>query len=748
MPRRRDAEDEALPPETSKPRQARLFSESSGDEAPVARATEADAPEAPEASAPDDRASKARRALAEARAARQRGSVSAAQPPAPDTAAWPGPTCRAAAEAIFSGMAVCSTRLASRHYRVPRGYLTKLGWLGAHLSLKAEAHGLRQLLGWLEEGVARGAFRARRFSWLRMYDETPTKCWTHEVASTGDLIGQATGAKVMAAQLAFSFVFEDLRSQEALDSSGASRQVMVHGKLRTRLRSLASQHAPIVLQSIMEEMSPPPDVRALVERIFPRRAILRQADLHRSNGAAERGATALEKWPSALFRCSMHRTRTAELSSIMLDHVTESFFLNFTLTLRRQPDALRTFRARVQLHARANVRFILGPPPRDVQKWRAQAADVLFRKEPHDLLSVARKFCWDHVLNGDGRVQGCLIHHCPGHACCPRGEIDAIEKICGPHGIQIFLRTPTQFPRKSWTGQWEVAALVTQMELHHGLISHNFAPVAALAKQKAEQTLARAEEMLRTSAAAAAAAATGAEAPPDVAPISDSARWAEENQQRCGDISAFLAASGATLRMCRMLELLIFCRQVKQETLKRHGALWTTQRMHAAMADPSSHPYRDYVVSHAADAPEARQACQDIAHRLTRSTHTLECPDPDDTRGALYWRMLARLGASLHRLVIMEQRRYPWRLFKLLQDPNAADAILEDYQSCPHILDPMSLEHLEAFPRADLLRGHDSLAELASMAELITDSTAAIERGHATTKRNSRGKDPLIYSNT
>jgi hypothetical protein len=198
-----------------------------------------------------------------------------------------------------------------------------------------------------------------------MYDETPARAWTHIIKPAGELEGHAAVAKVIASLLSFSMVLDvsgelddsQLSSCDCSEagasgmstSASASQSLVLWGGFHQKLAAMASQTQEIVLQAIRSTMTLQGKLRQTVEELFPVTVILRQSDLHRSGIAAEREETRQRRsWVSALFRCCMHRVRTAELCTITLDHRTEAFFLNYTLVLRQQPEAMRAYRARVE----------------------------------------------------------------------------------------------------------------------------------------------------------------------------------------------------------------------------------------------------------------------------------------------------------------------------------------------------------------------------------------------------------------
>ena len=154
-----------------------------------------------------------------------------------------------------------------------------------------------------------------------------------------------------------------------------------------------------------------------------------------------------------MFRCSMHRARTAEIRTLVIDGYAESFLLNYALMLR-QPDVARTLRERVRTWARRALKVYYCDPPPEVQSWRAAMSAVMF--------------------SGAGGQ----------HA-------DTLRKLLGPQGILSLLDPmPRPFPRRSWQGQAACMGHIIQQEARHGMISLNFRPLAQAAKRKADEALA------------------------------------------------------------------------------------------------------------------------------------------------------------------------------------------------------------------------------------------------------------------
>ena len=107
----------------------------------------------------------------------------------------------------------------------------------------------------------------------------------------------------------------------------------------------------------------------------------------------------------------------------------------------------------------------------------------------------------------------------------------------------------------------------------------------------------------------------------------------------------------------------------------------------------------------------------------------------------LRFRRMSRAGAALYELVYCEQRIYPWKLFGVLEDASYADEVAEDAATCMNLLDPITRQHLHAYPNAEALRTKESICEVQAVADNVTEHTGRIERGHAYDKRANRGKD-------
>ena len=427
---------------------------------------------------------------------------------------WSTPAEEKAARALLYEPILASRKAAGRMLHIDYRKMQRWATTAACLMMDAERAAFAHLLAEIARLHSEGVLQPTLFIWGRMYDETPVRHWTH-VLKDGQMQGQTSIAKVMAALLTFSMVVE-VSPTRALDTgsvpcgmigapdgdppppccfAGApeaahpqgrqdrSRFVIIRGSLGARLASMGQQTAGIVRESIRQIMSLQPDEKSTADAVFTRKCILRETDLHKSGLAAERALAKDDpSWASIMFRCGMHRARTAELLTSSLDSKTESFFLNCTLVLRQQPDAMRSFRERVDAWVTKALKVYHGAPPPAVREWRQTMRPLLFSGNTTHVSEAARQHCWDHVLNGDGRVRDEVQHFCEGPACCPKGRQDTLTKVLGPYGVGALLSPmPKTFPRRSWHGQCEVVSHVLLIECTHGMLSQSFKTVEAAA---------------------------------------------------------------------------------------------------------------------------------------------------------------------------------------------------------------------------------------------------------------------------
>ena len=94
-----------------------------------------------------------------------------------------------------------------------------------------------------------------------------------------------------------------------------------------------------------------------------------------------------------------------------------------------------------------------------------------------------------------------------------------------------------------------------------------------------------------------------------------------------------------------------------------------------------------------------------------------------------------RCAAICYELIIQRTLAFPYRLFSVLIDASEATNICNIYANHPCLLDPLSLQVLQAYPRPDDLLGEEAMLLLEGLALNIMGNTFDIERLHS---RNAR----------
>ena len=209
--------------------------------------------------------------------------------------------------------------------------------------------------------------------------------------------------------------------------------------------------------------------------------------MHKSNIAAEREESHTGTWgQSSLFRCGLHRTRTGEKRTLVVDAETDSFLVNVTLSLR-VPGAGKAIRRRIETWALKRLKRYIGEPPTRVRDLRATLRPLLFPSEVVDTGTLARQYAWDTVFTGDPLNDEEVQHFCSGQTCCPRGMEDTVRKVKWAVRV-LWHPLPSKFPRRSWQGQNQSCAHVWMLTVH-GMVQQNFSAVQDTARWRAEKML-------------------------------------------------------------------------------------------------------------------------------------------------------------------------------------------------------------------------------------------------------------------
>ena len=178
---------------------------------------------------------------------------------------------------------------------------------------------------------------------------------------------------------------------------------------------------------------------------------------------------------------------------------------------------------------------------------------------------------------------------------------------------------------------------------------------------------------------------------------------AEEAAQRSRDVLEYLLDPAAVPRMVRMRLVLESSRTLKSSMLLQKGLAWEATQCVAASRGCG----REYPVVVATSGDHVRQSMASIGDLWDRPVEWMILLGLADSQAdpALTWRMCSRAGAAMYQLVHLEQQVYPWKLFGILRQADAAVEVLEDMATCPKILDPVARFHCQKFPTVDQALG-------------------------------------------
>ncbi|MCP4245381.1 MAG: hypothetical protein GY772_32995, partial [bacterium] len=440
--------------------------------------------------------------------------------------------------------------------------------------------------------------------------------------------------------------------------------------------------------------------------MFPVRVSAVCADSCRSNLAAERAFprhVGADTWWHGFFRCFKHRSRTAELSTMHMDSVTEKFCLNLTLSFVQSGTA-KAFRARARGWLKSKLVVRQGTPPAHALESRRRLLEHLdtgcgggsHTELPRNSWATAKqRVALLTLFNGDLHCTDEVQDYC-SPVCCPPGATETLEKMLGELGLQALLQPlPSVFPRKPWQGQASVVAHLLLLEAAHGLLS-------TCAPRKAQ----------KGSRGSAAPAASG-----------DAALREQEDLWR--GIRDFWMEGDCLQRLWRFLSWLQPWRRLKAEVAKRNGHAWELAQR-ALACDGHARSSQTSAACFATEAETVAEACTSAARSLSR---------PGDSENLLTVLGFIRAGAALKSTVLDEQRRYPWKLFSLLEDSASAAEVLHDWQSCPSVVGDLGRKFCAMFPTEAALTSTDAQALLWTIAVVVEETTTAVERFHSGTRR-------------
>ena len=579
-----------------------------------------------------------------------------------------------------------SLRLFSDTHGITFNWARNLLMIAGSVLVEAQRESFRRLLLDIQTLASRKVVRPSLFTWSRSYDETPRLCRVDNMLDDGSLETESTQAKIMCALLGFAMTLQVQKTGH--DGRETWRPCIIYGQLACELVPISNQTIPFVANYLGKVLCLPAKCQEIVDQVFPATTTLGCTDMHRSYLPAERidanarrstlqaaaavGDVAASRvaatHATASFRCSMHRARSFEKSFMSLDDAAESFLMNFTLNLMHN-DVLRSFREQVRTWA-VDPHVLVwrrGSPSEELKEWRRRMETILFSGPP-SRSKARRRLFWQRVHTGDPRKPGIIEHLCPGASCCKtRADLEA--KVKGPYGVLALLDPPPKkWPRKSWSGQSEVACHVLQCEMTGSMISAHLPLLAKMASARARKARERVHSLDQDDAGRA-----------DLANERARALWAETQAEQehsgCLEAITFLATPDEVPRLIVLVVLLETYRVMKSTILTRNGKQWDMAAMAAIVPGGSS---RGSAVSPAAEGPRKmtiKEACvgaevQDAMKSIWRLSSDLSSKQwclrgvPGESQDLLLrrWAMAVRAGGGAY-LLWAETQRYPFRLF-------------------------------------------------------------------------------------
>ena len=82
-----------------------------------------------------------------------------------------------------------------------------------------------------------------------------------------------------------------------------------------------------------------------------------------------------------------------------------------------------------------------------------------------------------------------------------------------------------------------------------------------------------------------------------------------------------------------------------------------------------------------------------------------------------------------------EVRHYPWKYTALPEHPELSIEIIADYKERVDMMDPLTVQHVEAYPSVEQLRSPASMVEAMVPASVLEETTVLIERGWSHVRR-------------
>ncbi|CAE7797910.1 unnamed protein product [Symbiodinium sp. CCMP2456] len=348
-------------------------------------------------------------------------------------------------------------------------------------------------------------------------------------------------------------------------------------------------------------------------------------------------------------------------------------------------------------------------------------------------LHAKRQFILRHYFNGDlthPRVQ----HHCvPGSGCC----LGPNERLMSMSHFLAWSLVPHKCPvlsRKNWINQLPVTRLLSiylgkpSVEpVHQDVEDH--APSRDAWSDMIQDEVGAGPAPAGQAAAAAAASSNLSSNHLDAAgndEVADPATaFALENARRRASVHEYVQ-SDPLPRLCIMQQVLQPIHDYLTEMLGRSSEAWEQKQAGLAAVGKE----RTYVILEDAKGEAVATTMVRLLDGLHQDARGFLGPVACALRALLFCMSSATM-CSMHSLIRLCHQALPYQMFRLLDDPAAADRLL-DLPSCMH--DQVFSELKKKYPSPDLLLGGEARAVITTLAWSASTNIADLEASHNSTR--------------
>lgn len=323
---------------------------------------------------------------------------------------------------------------------------------------------------------------------------------------------------------------------------------------------------------------------------------------------------------------------------------------------------------------------------------------------------------------------GEIAHFCNG--CCQSEEHS--RELVTALITRIFVgKGPRVFPRHKWVGAEEAIDWFGRLACCHGMLSAIVRRL--LSKEQAVASAAADLELLPI--------LQGSQGPFQATDESDFkvifGRWKAVMAEWCTSypslLSDLVSCKQALRPQVRLMSRQLFLSSASWDQQQASNKCQTGERTYRPLV-----AYKNEFLSDCLEEVK-RLLHTDFSEMASLDMRTVR-------RKNLFFRLLARVGASTHHYLLQRHIRYPFKVFGLLQHDkqcvqSLAGEILEDFAVRPCVLDSFSQWFLKEYGHSvDTLCSRLALLELEAIACEVSVDIASTECQHAANRRLITGK--------